>query len=398
MAPLTKLLCKDAFHWVSESQTAFEKLKTTMTAAPVLALLNFVIPFALETSASSTVMGPVLHQQGHPIAYFSKPFCFHLQQAYAYVMELHAIVAAVCKCRKYLLGHKFTIFTDHCSLRELMSQIIQTPKQQFYLAKLQGYDYDIQYKTRVSNTVVDSLLHRDTSPPSHYFVLLIPHLDFMTQLNGTLLASSEFQKQREAILSHPEAYPSFSISDDLIIFKGTIWLDSQNPFIPTLLHEYHVTPLGGHFGVKKTLHRLCHNFQWVNMIKDIKAFVHRCNVCQQIKHITRKNAGLLQPILIPTGVWEDLSMDFVTQHPSSHGFTVVLILVDRFSKGVHLGALSTQFTAFKVANLFMDTVCKLHGFPRSIISDRDPIFISSFWRELFKMSGTTLRMSTAYHP
>lgn len=91
-------------------------------------------------------------------------------------------------------------------------------------------------------------------------------------------------------------------------------------------------------------------------------------------------------------------MDFVTQHPSSHGFTVVLILVDRFSKGVHLGALSTQFTAFKVANLFMDTVCKLHGFPRSIISDRDPIFISSFWRELFKMSGTTLRMSTAYHP
>lgn len=279
MAPLTKLLCKDAFHWVSESQTAFEKLKTTMTAAPVLALLDFVIPFALETSASSTVMGPVLHQQGHPIAYFSKPFCFHLQQASAYVMELHAIVAAVCKCRKYLLGHKFTIFTDHCSLRELMSQIIQTPKQQFYLAKLQGYDYDIQYKTRVSNTVVDSLLHWDTSPPSHYFVLLIPHLDFMTQLNGTLLASSEFQKQREAILSHPEAYPSFSISDDLIIFKGAIWLDSQNPFIPTLLHEYHVTPLGGHFGVKKTLHRLCHNFQWVNMIKDIKAFVHRCNVC-----------------------------------------------------------------------------------------------------------------------
>ena len=121
-------------------------------------------------------------------------------------------------------------------------------------------------------------------------------------------------------------------------------------------------------------------------------------MCQQIKHLTRKNVGLLQPILIPTGVWKDLSMDFVTHLPTSHGFTMVMVVVDRFSKGVHFGDLPTQFTAFKVATLFVDTVCKLHGFPRSIISDRDPIFISSFWRELFKMSGTTLRMSTAYHP
>lgn len=90
-------------------------------------------------------------------------------------------------------------------------------------------------------------------------------------------------------------------------------------------------------------------------------------------------------------------MDFVTHLPASHGFTAVMVVVDRFSKSVHFGALPTQFTTFKVATLFMDTVCKLHGFPRNIISDRDPIFISSFWRELFKMTGTTLHMSTAYH-
>ena len=134
------------------------------------------------------------------------------------------------------------------------------------------------------------------------------------------------------------------------------------------------------------------------MATDVKSFIHQCNICQQFKHVTRKLASLLQPILIPNGVWEDLSMDFVTHLPSSHGFTVVFVVVDRFSKGVHLGALPTHFTTFKVANLFLDTICKLHGFPHSIISDRDPIFISSFWRELFGISGTTLRMSTAYHP
>lgn len=134
------------------------------------------------------------------------------------------------------------------------------------------------------------------------------------------------------------------------------------------------------------------------MLEDIKSFIQSCTTCQQVKHVTRKSAGLLQPIAIPTGIWEDLSMDFVTHLPSSHGFTTILVVVDRFSKGVHLGALPTHYTAYKVANLFLEIVCKHHGFPRSIISDRDPIFISSFWRELFKLSGTSLLMSTAYHP
>lgn len=121
--------------------------------------------------------------------------------------------------------------------------------------------------------------------------------------------------------------------------------------------------------MKKTLHRLQSSFQWASMAKDVRTFIRKCNVCQQVKHITQRPVGLLQPIPIP---------NFVTHLPSSHGFTVILVVVDRFSKGVHLGALPTQFMVFKVATLFIDTVCKLHGFPRSIISDRDPVFISSF--------------------
>lgn len=71
-------------------------------------------------------------------------------------------------------------------------------------------------------------------------------------------------------------------------------------------------------------------------------------------------------------------MDFITHLPLSNGFTVIFAVVDRYSKGVHLGALPTGFTVFKVASLFLDIVCKLHGFPKSIVSDRDPIFLSKF--------------------
>jgi len=60
--------------------------------------------------------------------------------------------------------------------------------------------------------------------------------------------------------------------------------------------------------------------------------------------------------------------------------------------------LPTSFTAIKVVDMFTVMVCKLHGMPKSIVSDRDPIFMSNFWRELFSLNGTKLRMSFAYHP
>jgi len=134
------------------------------------------------------------------------------------------------------------------------------------------------------------------------------------------------------------------------------------------------------------------------MKHDVKQFIRECKVCQQNKSSTRRMAGLLQPLPVPTGVWEDISMDFFTHLPPSNGFTVILVVVDRYSKGVHLGALPTGFSAFKVATVFIDIICKHHGFPKSIVSDRDPVFLSAFWRELFWLCGTRLRLSTAYHP
>jgi len=77
---------------------------------------------------------------------------------------------------------------------------------------------------------------------------------------------------------------------------------------------------------------------------------------------------------------------------------VILVVVDRFSKAAHFGMLPTNFSVVKVAELFASMVCKLHGMPKSIISDRDPVFMSNFWKELFQMSDTKLRMSSAYHP
>jgi len=77
---------------------------------------------------------------------------------------------------------------------------------------------------------------------------------------------------------------------------------------------------------------------------------------------------------------------------------VILVEVDRLSKYAHFMALKHPFMTRFVAESFVREIAKLHGFPKSIISNRDPLFLSKFWHELFHLQGMVLRMSTSYHP
>ena len=134
------------------------------------------------------------------------------------------------------------------------------------------------------------------------------------------------------------------------------------------------------------------------MKQDIRNFVAECEVCQRNKGETLKYLSTLQPLLIPLAIWKDISMDFITGLLKSGNKSVIMVVVDRLSKYSHFFTLQHPFTASMVAQLFMDKVFKLHGMPHSIVSDCDPTFTSNFWQELFKLQGTQLHLSTAYHP
>jgi hypothetical protein len=165
-----------------------------------------------------------------------------------------------------------------------------------------------------------------------------------------------------------------------------------------VLSELHASPTTGHSKFTKTYERVKRSFFWEGMKHDVHTFVAECEVCQRNKGEIFKAPRTLQPLTIPPTIWRDISMDFIIGLPKSGNNSVIMVVIDRLSKYSHFCALQHPFTTSIVAQLFMDNIFKLHGMPNSIVFDRDPTFTSNFWHELFKLRGTQLHLSTAYHP
>ena len=134
------------------------------------------------------------------------------------------------------------------------------------------------------------------------------------------------------------------------------------------------------------------------MREDIASFVAACSVCAQAKVPHRSPQGLLQPLPIPHRPWSHIALDYVTGLPPSHHHTTILTIVDRFSKAVHFIPLTKLPSASETAQLLITHVIRLHGIPTDIVSDRGPKFTARFWRAFCTLIGTTISLSSGFHP
>lgn len=134
------------------------------------------------------------------------------------------------------------------------------------------------------------------------------------------------------------------------------------------------------------------------MKHDIKKFILACQVCQQAKVDHCRPVGWLQPLPVPDHAWQTVCLDFVEGLPKSNKLDTILVVVDKFNNYGHFIPLSHPYIALQVAQVYFDHVYKLHGLPLHIVSDRDRIFTSSVWQQLFRLTDTKLLMSSSYHP
>ena len=131
----------------------------------------------------------------------------------------------------------------------------------------------------------------------------------------------------------------------------------------------------------------------------MRKYVSACASCQAQKPRATAKPGLLQPLPVPDTRWQSVSMDLMVELAKSEsGNDAVVVFVDRLSKRVHLAPCTTTITAPQLARVFVKDVFRLHGVPKVLVCDRDPKFVSEFWRALFRILGTELNVSTAYHP
>jgi hypothetical protein len=141
------------------------------------------------------------------------------------------------------------------------------------------------------------------------------------------------------------------------------------------------------------------NFWWTRMRREIARYVSECNICQRIKASHLKTAGILQPLTIPSWKWEDISMDFIVGLPhTSLRYDSIWVIVDRLTKTTHFIPVHTTYIAKKYAEIYLDQIVRLHGIPKTIISDRGAQFVAWFWEQLHDALGTKLIRSSAYHP
>jgi hypothetical protein len=130
----------------------------------------------------------------------------------------------------------------------------------------------------------------------------------------------------------------------------------------------------------------------------VRVFILACHICQKNKTEQLQSMSLLQPFDLPSAVWADIAMDFIEGLPRVNRKSVILTVVDKFSKATHFIPLAHPYTATVVARAFFDNIVRLHDIPCSIVSDRDPVFTSCFWTELFSLTGVNLYLSSAFHP
>lgn len=388
---LTKKTKGKSFRWNSEAEMAFKELKERFSSEPILVIPDPTLPFVVEVDASEVGVGAILSQRSlhdkklHPCAYFSQSLSPAERNYDVGDRELLAVKLALEEWRHWLEGAEqpFVIWTDHKNLEYVQQTKRRNSRQARWSLFFGRFNFILTYRPGSKNTKPDALsrIHdrtdRDPTPEP-----IIP----ATQILAPVLWEIEALVQK-ALRRVPD--PGGGPPHCLFV---------PPEVRPQVLQWGHSSPLVGHPGVQRMKDFLGRRFWWPGMEKDVREFVAACTICARNKNPHLPPSGLLRPLPIPRRPWSHIALDFITGLPASDGKTVILVVVDRFSKAAHFIALPKLPSAQETAQLVVDHVFRVHGLPQDVVSDRGPQFIARFWRSFCSQLGASVSLSSGFHP
>lgn len=439
--PLHDLTKKNAkYIWTDNCQNAFDRLRTELSTAPILAHPDFEQEFILDTDASNEAIGAVLSQvqKGieRPIAFASKSLSNSERKYCVTRKELLAVVTFVKYFRQYLYGRKFKVRTDHSSLRWLMN--FKDPEGQLarWNEVLSCYDFYIEHRPGRLHKNADSLSRipckQCKSDHQHTCSSLIPESDAVvnsiTDYSDTPLSEMQDSdrdiskvKKWIAAQKRPEyndisgesvAVKSLWSQWDRLVLQNDVlcrkWEDlvtkSQKlqAVIPSaerrvILKFCHDDRTAGHLGMHKTLSRIRQSYYWPGLQKDVRQYILGCEICTKRKASSMSNKAPMQ--LVGSGYpMERIATDILGELPETDkGNRYILVVADYFTKWTECFALP-NIEAKTIASVIVEEVITRFGVPDTIHSDQGRQYESELFQETCKLLDIQKTHTTPYHP
>ncbi|TFY52450.1 hypothetical protein EVJ58_g10012 [Rhodofomes roseus] len=410
---LTPLTTKDAKRdfpeWQESHQRAFEAIKSLVVSRECLTVIDHEHPgdnnIYVTCDASDWRTGAMLSfgptwEAARPVAFDSMQLKGAELNYPIHEKELLAVIRALKKWRADLLGMPIMVYTDHRTLENFNTQKDLSRRQLRWQEFPSQYELTIVYIKGEDNTVADALsrLPPDTFPcerPSTCAATLAigPDAGLLDSIRDGY-ANDPFCVR---FIENAGSTPGAETSNGLWYVGGRLLVPRAGDVRERLFRLAHDN--AGHFEADKSYAYLRSSYYWPNMRKDLEsAYIPSCGPCQRNKGPTHKHTGPLHPLPVPDERGDSVAMDFIGELPEDHGHNCILTMTDRLHSDVRAVPTRTDITAEQLAVLFFDHwVCE-NGLPEEIISDRDKLFMSAFWRALHKLLGVDLKMSTAYHP
>ncbi|GAA5908929.1 hypothetical protein JCM5296_006825, partial [Sporobolomyces johnsonii] len=404
LTPLTKKgLTNVEGMWTDKEERAFQEIKRIVTSLPVLRPVDQDgAPLWLMTDASKVGVGAVLLQgedwkTASPCGFYSRQYIAAEKNYPTHEQELLAIIAALKVWRVDLLGVHFRILTDHDTLRHFQTQATLSKRQARWTETLADYDYELAYVPGKENAVADALSRFSFPVEAAVAVCGISTVSLSQETLTRITAGYAEDSFCSQILRNLKSSPSFSRRGGVLYFEDSrIVVPKIKELQEALLHDAHDAL--GHLGPRKTALALSASFYWPGLTRDVLRYVQSCDGCQRFKARTTRRTGELHPLPVPLKAFSDVALDFVGPLPVSEGYDMLLTMTDRLTGYSRLLPCRSKDGAKEIAErVFRGWYC-LFGLPERLVSDRDKLFTSKFWRALHARVGLHLQMSTAFHP